>query len=134
MPMNIDEGSKAAQSLKNTWIIISTFTSVTDKAIMCAVSIWLIWIIFSDFQNRLATTYILEQRFLNYGSWFQMDSQSEMLGSQKFNSDILHQDLICYTAKNKHIRFIKTWFFFINFCILETNPKTTSYVYCLPKK
>jgi len=64
-----------------------------------------------------------------------MGSQSEMLGSRKFNSDTL-QDLIYYTAKNKHIRVIKTWFSFINFYILETNPKTNffSYVYCLPKK
>jgi len=26
-----------------------------------------------------------------------------MLESRKFNSDTLHQDLICYAAKNKHI-------------------------------
>jgi len=44
----------------------------------------------------------LAQRF--YGSRPQMGSQSKMLGSQKFNSDTLHQDLICYTAKNKHIK------------------------------
>jgi len=59
-----------------------------------------------------------------------MGSQSEMLGwnvGRKFNSDTLHQDLICYAAKNKYIRLIKTWFSFINFCLLETNPKTTSF-------
>jgi len=28
-----------------------------------------------------------------------MGLQSEMLGLQKFNSDILHQNLICYAAK-----------------------------------
>jgi len=68
----------------------------------------------------------LKQRFLNCGlrpKW----SQSEMLGSRKFNSDTLHQDLICYATKIKYIRLIKTWFSFINFCILETNPKTTSF-------
>jgi len=56
-----------------------------------------------------------------------MGSQSEMLESRKFNSDTLQQDLICYAAKNKYIRLIKTSFSFINFYILETNPKTTSF-------
>jgi len=69
----------------------------------------------------------LDQRFLNCRSRFQMGSQSEMLGSRKFNSDTLHQDLICFAAKNKHICLIKTWFSFINFCTLETNSNTISF-------
>jgi len=39
--------------------------------------------------------------FLKLWSRPQMESQSEMLESQKFNSDTLHQDLICLAAKNK---------------------------------
>jgi len=49
----------------------------------------------------------LKQRFLNHGSRPQIGLQSKMLGSRKFNLDTLHQDLICYAAKNKHIRLIK---------------------------
>jgi len=43
----------------------------------------------------------LTQRFLNCGLRPQIESQSEMLGSQKFNSDTLHQHLICYAAKKQ---------------------------------
>jgi len=32
----------------------------------------------------------------------QVGSQSEILRSRKFNLDTLHQNLICYAAKNKH--------------------------------
>jgi len=48
-----------------------------------------------------------------------MESQSEMLGSRKFNSDTLHQDSICYAAKNKHIRLIKNVIFFHKFLYLN---------------
>jgi len=78
----------------------------------------------------------LTQRFLNCGSRPQMGSQSKILGSRKFNLDTLHQDLICYAAKNKH-HLLKRDFLSLIFIYLKQILKLLyffSYVYWLPKK
>jgi len=53
-----------------------------------------------------------------------MGSQSEMLGSRKFNSDTLHQDLICYAAKTSTSVSLKRDFLLLIFVYLKQNPKT----------